>query len=374
MDIFGKNLNDYAHLRHIRKEGGEDVLRAHMDAQQERFGQEYQWDALGNPGAGGWKRADDNSGALGYVMNNLVSIATQVDEVLYAGARSPKLVPVDSSPDERAATFGTVIMDRVGRGAPITNDGSDAPTARVRSRLEQHRFIYGGIDAIWNIEDLRLAAFTGVALDTETIQAATEGAMEHIDELCVSGDDRTAYTTGLINQATGTGDTQVHVSSPSSTFASFTPDALLSFLQREIADFVNDSEEIFGMRLRGELVIALPSTQYDRVVNARMNNPGETIWSYLRTRNSWTDPEGDTSGNSVSVRRITELTDAAANGTDDRGILYFRHPRVMVMGEAFSPRPMEAFRAERTVTVPIEYKVSGLVMKRTAGMRYWDNV
>ena len=79
-------------------------------------------------------------------------------------------------------------------------------------------------------------------------------------------------------------------------------------------------------------------------------------------------------GQELKLAIVAELKDAAANGTDDRGILTFNHNRVMEMAMPIQPRGIGTIQVAFGIEAPMEYKISGLNVKRPAAMAYYDAV
>ena len=229
-DIFGRNPTDYAQIRAMIKMG---QYESHCRAQQEQ-GRVHRFDALGNGQAFGYnpvgmgrpmsalseeERAEINAQAAGYITNNLEAITAMTQEILYLGGRRVMdHVPIKSDVAEGAKTYMHRVIDRVGRGAFITTEGTDAPPARASIRRVPVPLGYGGIDGEWTVEDLRAAMFGGFPLDAETLTAAMEGALNHISIVALEGDPyftNSGFTTGLVNQPT-TGNNAIGLTTLSS--------------------------------------------------------------------------------------------------------------------------------------------------------------
>ncbi len=145
------------------------------------------------------------------------------------------------------------MVDHVGLGRFIDNDGDSAPSANAGVRLVPYPLEYAGIVPEWTIEDLRRAMFTGVALDAETVTAAIRGAMDHIETVGLEG-DASRRLKGLTNLAT-TGAGKVSRSDAASAISALTPDDMVKFLQAEALKIITDTKEVFGRTLRSGLCI-----------------------------------------------------------------------------------------------------------------------
>ena len=163
-------------------------------------------------------------------------------------------------------------MDRSGRGQFITNVGTDAPTAQVSQRTDSQNLYYAGIDALWNLEDARQSMMSGVPLDTKTIEAAVEGAMDHMEAVGISGDDDLPNSPrGLINYATSTASPVITdavnlvTQAGSMTFDDLTGMQIYSLIVDDISWVVETSRETFSTNITDGMCIYLPTQQYNRL-------------------------------------------------------------------------------------------------------------
>ena len=372
MDIFGRNQRDYKHLHAVKEEGVDpkDYLRSSATRLWGTSAKTHNFAAL-EPGSL-YTAFEGSAQVLGFVTHNLQAIQSMIDEILYTEYRLPEFIPIKTDVPEGATEYSYRVTDRVGLGSFIDNSGSEAPSANVATRLVPYILQYAGIVAEWTVEDLRRAMFSGVPLDTETVEAATMGAMDHIEMVGLSGDASRNFT-GLINQSAATSPTanQVPLSTISGgSFASQEPDDLLATLQAEVVGFINDSKEVFGRTLREGFTIYLPLSQAAVVRHKRLPDLNMSVWEYFVNNNAWTHY----TGNQPQLKWLAELEDAGDGTNVDRMIIGLNHNRVMEMAMPISPRVLTISDKGFTICAPLEYKVSGLNVKRTRGLRYVDGV
>ena len=357
-DIFGRNALDYQHLRDMHSEAA-TVLNTYLQ-NQASGGQRHDFAALR-------RFANEEAQPVGYLTDNLQAIQSLVEEVLYTDFRLDDFVPIVTNIPEGAKTYSYRVMDRVGQGRFIDNDGSNAPSANVSLSMVAYTLEYAGIVPEWTREDVRAAMFGGVALDTETVRAATTGAMDHIEEVGLRGDGARGFT-GLINQDTGTGG--VSRSDATSTISSMTGDEIVEFLQDQVTSIVTDSAETFGRSIRAGLSIYLPLEQGAKVNDTRLTDIDRTAWEYFVEHNLWFTYTGER----PQLRLVAEL-DQAGDSDTDRMIVALMNDRIMEMAMPISPRVIGMYdRGGYSFAAPMEYKISGLNLKRPTGVRYVDGI
>ena len=222
---------------------------------------------------------------------------------------------------------------------------------------------YGGIVPQWTLEDLRRAAFTGVSLDSETVKAASEGAMDHIEQVGLLGDETVGFK-GLVNHD------EILTDTTPATMEASTAQELVELLNKKIGSIVEQSAEVVGRIIRKELTIYLPIAQYNRVTTLGYgDNADKTVWGYVKKNNPWTARTGQ----EVKLASVAELKGAGAGGSD-RMLIGFKDKRIMEMAMPISPRVITTINEGFVVKAPMEYKISGLNVKRPTTMRYVDGI
>ena len=360
-DIFGKNITDYKHLARIKKAG---MLDSH-NAQLQARGRVHNFDALpsiNRPVPMPMQDVEATAQALQIVTNNFQAIQAQIEEILYGDFRLDEWFPIVTNIPEGARSYSYRVVNKYGAGKFIDNSGKSANSATVSLQNVPYSLEYGGIIPAWTIEDLRNAAFAGISLDSETIKAGTEGCMNHIEDVGLSGDTARGFT-GLVNNAA------VTITGASKTITTNTADENVAFVQSIVATMIADTQEVFGRNIKTGMTLYLPVAQAGRLLTLKLaTDASKSVWDYVKTANLWTHMTGQ----ELKLAIVAELLDAAANGTDDRAILTFNHERVMEMAMPIQPRSTGIIQVAFGVESPMEYKVSGLNVKRPAAMHYYD--
>lgn len=373
MDIFGRSESDYKHINRLKDMGAYETRQQALAAQRGSVPSPHNFQALGAGVPAQYHRAEPNAQALGFITDNLLAIQAQVDEILYTKHRLPDLIHQNTNIPEGAKTYGVRTVDHTGRGEYITGDGTDAPNATVSQKMTPINLDYAGIDANWTVEDIREAAFTGIPLDTESVDAAVQGAMRHMEEVGLKGDDNKGYL-GLVNlPVTGTG--QVTRSHAASTFDGGTTEAIRNLINDEISKLIEDTDEVFGDSIDTNLCVYLPVRQYNRLGTRFVGDDQErTILKSLLEDNPWLHR----TGNTIMFKSVQELKDAGRNAgvtqDVDRMIVACNDKRVFEMGVSIAPRVLRILDKGRTMCAQVEYKFSRLFVKRPLTIHYVDGI
>lgn len=365
-DIFGREAHDYAHLQVLNERGMLDQAQSLWARSAGR--PPHNFNALQPRGWDGmWSRDESNAQALGFLTNNLQAVQAGLDEILYTQDRTAEMVPIITNVPEGAATYAYRVIDRAGRGRFIDFDGSMAPSANVGVRLVPYGLEYAGIVPEWTMEDLRRSMFTGVPLDSEVMKAAARGAKDHIEEIAFIGDAKRGFY-GLTNLPT-TGDSAVNRSNAASTISAMDGDALVVFLQEQVTKIVEDTMEVFGRNIQGDLCIYLPISQATKVTNHRLVDVNMSVWGYFCGNNTW----ANYTGKKPMLKWLQELKGAGTSNSD-RMIIAMKDTRIMEMAIPIYPRVLTTLNYGFYVQAPMEYKISGLNVKRPSSIYYVDRV
>lgn len=371
-DIFGRELHDYKHLRALQERGLLET--AQRSWAEERGIPPHDFNALGSMNGRFHNRLESTAQAVGYMTNNLQAIMAMIDEVLYTENRLSEMMVLAYDVPDGAATYSYRVVDRVGEGRFIEFDGTSAPPASASQRIVPYTLHYGGIIPEWTVEDVRRAMYGGFPLDTETIEAGARGAMNHIERVGFTGDtDYGLY--GLTNQPVPTIDTapsgnQVYLQSAADQVQSMTPDNMLTFLQSVTTDLIENTEEVVGRTIRGELCIYMPLRASSAVLQTRIDDTNISVWDFFARNNDWLDYTGAP----PMLKRLKELDSAGtvSGGGNNRYIWAIRERPVMEMAVPIMPRVLGIQDTGYKICAPMEYKVSGVNVKRPQTIIYVD--
>jgi len=189
-DIFGRTIYDYSQYEALRV-SGKNVLQHIETRAAETEAPKHHFNALGS------KCASQGTDVFDYAVDNLSAIRALVEEILFEEEQPiSEYIPIVSDIQEGEKRYAHRKLNNYPVKGRWIWRGQPAPTARIRQ--ETRPFYYGGVDTEWDRRDFQGAAFDGVALPTEVIEAAMIGATKHVKEFAFKG-DASPDDRGLIN-------------------------------------------------------------------------------------------------------------------------------------------------------------------------------
>ena len=384
-DIFGKMPHDYGHYNALVKRGGEDALKDYIErhaATREDPRKPHDFDVL-NPASMGPQlhtHASDDVQVLGYATDNLEAMDAQVDRILYDDFRLNEWVPVKSDMAEGALSYTKRTFDHWGTGQFVDAHGGEIQTVGVQTRMESFTVAYAGIGAKWNLQEMRQNKYAGVPLDTEKIRAATIGAMTHMENVALKGDDDLKFK-GVLNQDTsdnGSDATKVGRHPVSSTLGNSkaikaqSADELDDFLNKIVDDMIIKTNGIMGRQIKGELCFFVPMEQYLYLSRKRVNptnDANRSRWDMFAEASGWTR----LAGSRPVLKPLIELNGAGKAGVD-RMLVLLKTPFILEMPIPFMPRFLSPERHAHSIHYAMEYSMGGVNVYRPQGMIYVDGV
>ena len=365
-DIFGRTADDYSWVRDLKRDKRwDDHQRAHA-ALRPSATPRHDFDALVQ------HRAADDASAFGYLTNNLLSIQTMVEEVLYTAHRLPMWIALDTGVNEGASAHGIRVRDGVGEAALISAPGYDAPSATVSEGLTQIPMRYYGLDGIWPLDELRGAMMAGWALDTETIEQAVKGSLKTMERTGLIGDTQYPGLFKLAAAAAPTGS-QVRLTTQAAnmTFSDLTSTQIRNLINGQISGIISESAETIGRDLNTGMTVWLPGEQYDLLTTLFIGDNSErTLLKAIKEDNPWTE----FSGSPLMVERVANELDSAGVSNTDRMVVGLKHPRVIKMMVSINPRVLRVMDKGRIICAQVESKYSPPFLLRPFGIRYVDAI
>ena len=354
-DIFGRERHEYRHYANMTDELFERHQAAHAAFFSRRFNVpptiRHDFNALGSVE----ERAGVNAQGVGYVTDNLLAFTGMIEEILYTGYRADEMVPVRTDIPEGATSYTPRVVDVVGNAKFLTSAGLEAEAVRINESIDPQPMLIAGVDAEWTAEDIRNAMHTGLPLQSLTLESAVERCYDHIEKVALVGDSSRSWH-GLSN-LTSAGDGITVATNATKTFAASTALEIQALISGEISALITDSNEVVGRRLRDNLCIYLPGTQYDILCNPLGDNADKSIMDWLERMNPFTKM----TGNSIMFKRLMEL--------DATMLTTVMSDRVFEMGMSIMPRILKILDGGRVITGQLEYKIGRLYIKRPKYIR-----
>ena len=361
-NIFGKDPHQYKYL--ARQQGQMDARQfrdavARSFANQSLFDHDFRRRNFRND-------AEANVQAIGLVSNNLEALMTEIEEVKYEQFKLPNYIPINTSVPEGATSFAYRVIDRKGKGKFINKDGSNVEGATVSAGKIVFNVEYAGIQPQWTLQELRESIFAGIPLDSATLQAGTEAALAHIQQVGFEGDADVGFA-GLVNNSDF--DT---FGGTVPNFETATPDEIVAFVNQMITSIGQATNEIFYDSFgTNPLMLVLPTEAYDIISTTKKDQYNDrTIMEWLEMRNAWTTRTGQP----IQFKSLTRLKGAGASGAD-RIAMYPLNSSILEMALPISPRVIGVDDSSKfVIKTPMEYSMSGLNVKRGSLCMYADGV
>ena len=365
-NIFGKEFYDYKYLVEAKKKDKQIFDQLVRDG---FTGKGHDFNALGQqrqyaPMQDKRMVQDDPAQGVTWFTNNLEAIQAEIEEIFYSKFRLDDYFPINTNIPEGASSYACRVVDRQGRGKFIENYGTNAETANVTAQKIDYQMGRGGIVPQWSDEDLRAAIFGGIPLDSETIRAGTEGCMQHIEQVGL-GTDTEARFEGLLNLSNVPSATNT-----AGTWDTLTPDQIVKQINSYVTQVIINTNQIFSGKIDTTAAIYVSLERAALLIEPRATFSDTSIWSYIRNNNFWTQQTGKT----LDLKTVQEFTDAGAGGTQLLLVGYPDDKDVWEMGMSISPRVMRIVPQTYYFQAPMEYKISGLNVKRPGGLLYVNDI
>ena len=223
----------------------------------------------------------DAPAALGFVISQRSHIEAEVMRKPYPTILYPRLMQVDTSANQFAASVTFFTQDSVGRAKFINGKGDDIPRVDVTSGKFEQTVNMAGVMYSYSIEEIGAAAQLGTNLPTESANAARMAYEQLVNSTALIGNADMGIE-GLFNT---TGITSV---ASAATFASSTPQAILSFINGLLTGIKSAS---LGTQIADTIV--LPIAQFGDLTTRQIAPESDvTILDFIRRANVYTAQTG----------------------------------------------------------------------------------
>ena len=380
MDIFGRNIEDYAILRDLQEAGRLQGYLNQRALEATQYGhQPHDFQSLDRLQAGGIQQRAGDPYGIGYVTDNLQAVQTVIDNIMYTSGRLTEFLPVlMDGVDEGAVSYGSRIIDRFGRGRAIDNEGSNVERAQSNMNFVPLPLQLGGLDGVWTREDVRRAMLGGHPLSTETIEATIEGCLDHIEEVAFEGDVESgpSFATGLKNQDADASpdENEVQLTTETDKFSARAGDTIIDDLNTQIAGIIDDTKQTLPRNLMdAELCVYMPNIQASIVSTKRLTQGNDlSIWKFFEMNNAWSSFTKQRGPEMQPKLKWLQELNGAGGSSADRVIVAVKHPRVMEIAVPIMPRIISVQDKGRVICAEGEYKYGPLHVKHPRGIRYID--
>ena len=329
--------------------------------------------------------------ALDFLRSNFESFAAMSAEVIY---RSPRRIDRYISVSNQYGWGDTqgfwTVFDQAADAEFLSDYMSQAPQVGVNQReIPFTIFPYGNnvVGATYTLAAIRRAAEGTRALNGRAITYGTIAGLRLREETVLMGNAIFGkdYTKGLLNQRTGTSMTNFEDENTGETLiyeknlaknlnGSFggtneyaDVDAMILDFQGVFSDIVKMTHGEFANDMSERLVLIMPTTQANVLMNVRLPDTSMPAWEYLRRYNAWTrrgNPPLD----------IVELDypylDTAATGGKPRAVVTMINPEFATVEEIQAPMIGMPRQNGDAYEIPIRGAMGPYTLKQPASMIY----
>jgi len=223
----------------------------------------------------------DAPAALGFVISQRSHIEAEVMRKPYPTILYPRLMQVDTSANQFAASVTFFTQDSVGRAKFVNGKGDDIPRVDVTSGKFEQTVNMAGVMYSYSIEEIGAAAQMGTNLSTESANAARMAYEQLVNSTALIGNADMGIQ-GLFNTQ---GITEV---ASAATFAQSTPQAILAFINGLLTGIKSAS---LGTQIADTIV--LPIAQFGDLTTRQIAPESDvTILDFIRRANVYTAQTG----------------------------------------------------------------------------------
>jgi len=223
----------------------------------------------------------DAPAALGYVISQRSHIEAEVMRKPYPTIQYPRMMQVDTSANQFAASVTFFTQDSVGRAKFINGKGDDIPRVDVTTGKFEQTVNMAGVMYSYSIEEIGAAAQMGMNLPTEAANAARMAYEMLVNSTALIGNADMGIE-GFFNT---TGITSV---ASAAVFASSTPQAILAFINGLLTGVQSGS---LGTQVADTVV--LPIAQFGDLATRQLSSDSDvTVLDFIRRANVYTAQTG----------------------------------------------------------------------------------
>lgn len=288
---------------------------------------------------------NDAQSALAFVVSQATSIEREVFSIPYPEITYAKMIPIDTSAAEFAASVTFFTQDMVGKARFINGTADDVPLANiVRTKFEQSVFD-AGIGYEFSVTEIGQAAMYGRSLSTEGAAAARLAFEQMVDAVALAGD---SGIQGLYNT------TGITSTAAAAAWSGATAAQILADVNAIIARIVAATG---GIHWPNTLV--LPLSQFSIIAGKQIDPTNDTtILDFIRRANAYTAR----TGLPLEIFADVRLTNKA--------VAYKRDPMVLKMHMPMPLRFLAPQPVNLSIRVPGMFRFAPLSIRQPLAVQY----
>lgn len=306
--------------------------------------------------------ARDATDPVAFLQGQLTYLEKKAYETHYTKLRSEELLgPVTTSEaGEDAVTVAYETVDYTGQGEWHSPQANNMPLADSASARTETQVAPGWVGYRYTTRELRLAASKGIALPERKQKAALTAARRHMDTVALVGASEKNFS-GLYNNGSVTATTRAS----GAVWDAATPLTILNDINT-ILNLMNADTD--GMHIASHL--ALPAGPMGRLMQPDPAFPTKTVLDWIKTNNMYTQ----LTQRPFNIVAGGERLATAGGSSSKRGVFFTPEDECMVLHQPLPPRFASPVAGILEVTVPCEYGLGGLNIRRIKTVRYMDGL
>jgi len=303
---------------------------------------------------------------LAFYISQLASLESRIYEAKYASINYMELIPVDTSLPEWVDQWDYISYDGVTIGKFIGASADDLPDVTINANKSVVPIGYAGNKYSYSLDELRKSQQLRIPLDTTKARLAFRGAQEHTQRVAYFGDAARGMTGLFNNPNLALSNSTLNWYDPATTGTQIAAD-----LNQVLVDgYINSATvHVFGM-------LVLDAARFAKIASMPMSAqfPEKTVLKYFLENNQYTA----LTGNAPIVKSRLQLSAAelakagVSNGNKDRILAYELNDENLGMQVPIPWRSLAPQMHNLKVSVPCEYKISGVEFRYPFSGAYRD--
>lgn len=308
--------------------------------------------------------AHDATEALVFSVSQLAYVEAGFYDRYYRPMQYDKLLPLDYSAGEQAATIEYEIYDKVGNAQDMDSAADDVPYVDVAMARKSFPVVHAGIGYQFTQQELRTSAVFKRPLPTARMGAAMEAFQRKLNYVGLLGNTGKNIT-GLLNNAT-----VAHTTTPSGKKWDGSDATPITSAQL-FSDFNYGMNQVWtnsGYNVIPNFV-GVPPLAYAYMANtpASATIPTITILDYLLEHNLCNSKRGE----QLTIEPVYDAATAGV-GPSGRVVFYDKTDQTLTMHVPMPLRFLAPQLEGVKVRVPGEFRYSGVEIRRITNVQYLD--
>lgn len=309
----------------------------------------------------------DADGGIAFYISQLAQIEQTIYATPYADITYLQDIPVVSGIPEHANHWVYRSYDGRGMGAFIGANASDLPRVAQSAKLHTVPLNYGGIECHYSLDELRTTASQNMPIDTMQQQLAYRAYEEHCQKVAYFGDPELGMGGLLSNK-------NVTVTKATVDYKTATGQELFNMLNDPLFDIIKLSKNYH----MPNTVRVFPDL-WKRMNGTLMTGYSDTtVMEFFKTNNAYTLMTGQEIDIQVRFQltaaelKAGGVTNAESGEQKDRVLIYEKNDRNLGVAKPIPFRMLAPQNKGLAITVPAEYKVSGVEIRYPLSAIYLD--